>query len=89
MKNKQTFFKDLQGNVITPADLPDKKIRWTPNRKFILATAIRLEWLTLEEASDVYGLDKEELLQWRENFSRHGKKGLLSTKLQQTKRRPE
>jgi hypothetical protein len=56
--------------------------RWTIRRKAALLEAVRSGMLSLEKASQRYGLSLEELGTWERDFDRYGVYGLRATRLQ-------
>ena len=56
--------------------------RWTIRRKAALLEAVRSGMLSLEKASQRYGLSLEELRTWERDFDRYGVYGLRATRLQ-------
>ncbi len=71
------------GNPLTLEDLPPPDtVRWVIRRKAELVAAIRGGLLSLEDACERYQLSEEELESWADSLSRHGLRGLRSTRLQ-------
>ncbi len=60
--------------------LPHPKERWTPGRKELVVSAIRLGKLTLEDALKMYpNTGREEVLSWMARFERSGREGLKAS----------
>ncbi len=71
------------GQPLTLEDLPPSDtVRWVIRRKAELVAAIHGGLLSLEDACERYQLSEEELQSWVNSLSRHGLRGLRSTKLQ-------
>ena len=71
------------GKLLTLEDLPPSDtVRWVIRRKAEVVAAIRGGLLSLEAACERYQLSEEELESWANSLSRHGLRGLRSTKLQ-------
>ncbi len=72
------------GRPLTLADLPKPGItRWVTRRKAEIVAAVGGGLLTEEEALRRYDLSEEEFSGWRALYSKHGRKGLRTTRLQQ------
>ena len=72
------------GRPRTLADLPKPGItRWVTRRKAEIVAAVSGGLLSEEEALRRYDLSEEEFSGWRALYSRHGRKGLRTTRLQQ------
>jgi hypothetical protein len=71
------------GDEVTLETLPapGAGVRWVPRRKAELVAAVNGGLLTLEEACERYVLTEEEFRSWEGYLSRHGMKGLSTTKL--------
>ncbi len=68
---------------LTLEDLPPSDtVRWVIRRKAELVAAIRGGLLSLEDACERYQLSEEELQSWANSLSKHGVRGLRSTRLQ-------
>lgn len=79
--------KGPDGQVITLADLPAPNIsRWVTRRKAEVVAAVTGGLLTRKAACDRYNLTEEEFEGWEKLYSRHGAKGLRTTRLQQYRR---
>ena len=75
--------RDLQGNVITPVDLPSPTtVRWTPNKKCIVVRAVRGGLATLESILDRYNMTEREFLIWEQGLKDDGITGLKVTHYQ-------
>jgi hypothetical protein len=72
----------MQG-LLPPVDVK----RWTFRRKAAVVIAVAAGLLTRAQACRRYKLTEDELLSWEEAFEAHGLPGLLSTRLQQYRRR--
>lgn len=78
---------DLQGNVITPVDLPSPAtVRWTPNKKAIVVRAVRGGLISLQEALDRYGMIEREFLIWEQGLKDDGVGGLKVTHYQRRRK---
>jgi hypothetical protein len=75
------------GNPLSLKDLPpaDTK-RWVIRRKAELVAAVRGGLISLDEVCERYNLSVEEFRSWEETLSRHGIRGLRTTKLQDYRR---
>lgn len=84
---KLPIVRDLQGNVITPVDLPpsDTK-RWVANRKAIVVRAVRGGLISLEEALNRYGMKEREFLIWEQGLKDDGQVGLKVTHYQRRRK---
>lgn len=72
------------GRPLTLLDLPKPGItRWVTRRKAEVVAAVSGGLLTEEEALRRYDLSEEEFSCWRALYSKHGRKGLRTTRLQQ------
>jgi hypothetical protein len=79
--------RDLQGNVITPVDLPDPAtVRWTPNKKCIVVRAVRGGLITIEEVLSRYGMREREFLIWEKGLKEDGISGLKVTHYQRRRK---
>ena len=75
------------GQMLTLADLPSPNIsRWVTRRKAEVVAAVSGGLLTRKAACDRYSLSDEEFETWEKLYSRHGTKGLRTTRLQQYRR---
>lgn len=75
------------GQTLTLADLPSPNIsRWVTRRKAEVVAAVSGGLLTRKAACDRYNLSDEEYEAWEKLYSRHGAKGLRTTRLQQYRR---
>lgn len=84
---KQTSVKGPDGQKLTIADLPSPSIkRWVTRRKAEVVAAVSGGLLTREAACDRYSLSAEEYETWEKLYSRHGVKGLRTTRLQTYRR---
>ena len=81
--------RDLDGNILTLADLPPSNTtqRWVIKRKALVVCGVRGELLSLEDACRKYTLTVDEFQSWERDVDRFGLKGLRVTKLQQYRRR--
>ncbi len=72
------------GRPLTLEDLPKPGItRWVTRRKAEVVAAVSGGLLSEDEALSRYDLTEEEFAGWRNLYSRHGRKGLRTTRLQQ------
>ncbi len=72
------------GRPLTLADLPKPGItRWVTRRKAEVVAAVSGGLLSEEEALRRYDLSEEEFSGWRSLYSKHGRKGLRTTRVQQ------
>lgn len=72
------------GDLISGGSLPPENgARWVTSRKMQLIAAIHDGLLTIEEASQRYRLTLDELAEWQAMFTKHGKRGLRTTFIQQ------
>lgn len=72
------------GRPLTLEDLPKPGIsRWVTRRKAEVVAAVSGGLLSEREALDRYDLSEEEFAGWRQLYSKHGRKGLRTTRLQQ------
>lgn len=84
---KLTSVKGPDGQKLTIADLPSPNIkRWVTRRKAEVVAAVSGGLLTREAACDRYSLSSEEFEAWEKLYSRHGVKGLRTTRLQTYRR---
>ncbi|HVX90938.1 MAG TPA: DUF1153 domain-containing protein [Candidatus Paceibacterota bacterium] len=75
--------RDLNGNVITVADLPKPNTRrWTANRKAIVISAVRNGVITLEQVLARYSMTEREFRIWEQGFKSDGATGLKVTHYQ-------
>ena len=56
--------------------------RWSPRRKATLIAAVKCGALSIESASEMYGLTREEMLWWQTQVEEFGPQGLFVTKVQ-------
>lgn len=76
--------KGPDGRPLTLDDLPKPGIsRWVTRRKAEVVAAVSGGLLTEEEARDRYDLSEEEFEGWRKLYSKYGRKGLRTTRIQQ------
>lgn len=76
--------RDLQGNVITVADLPPgKTTRWTPNKKAIVVRAVRNGLIPLQNVLERYQMNEIEFKFWENGLQESGITGLKITKFQE------
>ncbi len=76
--------KGPDGNVLTLDDLPPPGItRWVTRRKAEVVAAVHGGLLSENEACRRYDLSEEEFAGWQRLYSKHGRKGLRATRLQQ------
>ncbi len=81
---RQTSVKGPDGRLITLADLPKPGItRWVTRRKAEVVAAVSGGLLSQTDACKRYDLSEEEFAGWRKLYSKHGRKGLRATRLQQ------
>ena len=81
---KENYVIGPDGSPLTVADLPDPKTRrWVIRRKAEVVAAVSGGLLSEEEALRRYDLSEEEFSGWRALYSKHGRKGLRTTRLQQ------
>jgi transposase-like protein len=66
------------GPPLPPADT----IRWSPRRKAQVAQAVIDGSLSNAEACGRYQLSQEEITEWIDGYSVHGKAGLYATRRQ-------
>ena len=84
---KLTSVKGPGGQMITLADLPSPGIsRWVTRRKAEVVAAVSGGLLSRSAACDRYNLTDEEFEGWEKLYSRHGVKGLRTTRLQKYRR---
>lgn len=75
--------RDMDGNVITLADLPASgESRWVPRRKAQVVAAVGGGLLSLDDACDRYALTVEEFLSWQTAMKKYGLPGLRATHAQ-------
>lgn|SRR5262249_5217734 len=71
------------GRWLTLADLPPPETkRWVIRRKAQVVAAVRGGLLSLEQACDLYKINREELLSWQYCIERYGMAGLRTTRVQ-------
>ncbi len=79
--------KGPEGQILTLSDLPAPGIsRWVTRRKAEVVAAVAGGLLTRKDACERYNLTEEEFEGWERLYSRHGSKGLRTTRLQQYRR---
>ena len=79
--------KGPDGQSLTLADLPSPNIsRWVTRRKAEVVAAVSGGLLSRKSACERYNLSDEEYETWEKLYSRHGAKGLRTTRLQQYRR---
>lgn len=84
---KPSSVKGPDGKSLTIADLPSPSIsRWVTRRKAEVVAAVSGGLLSRKAACDRYNLTDEEYEGWERLYSRHGAKGLRTTRLQQYRR---
>lgn len=84
---KPVSVKGPDGQYLTLADLPPPNIsRWVTRRKAEVVAAVSGGLLSREAACKRYNLSAEEFEGWQKLYTRHGKKGLRTTRLQQYRR---
>ncbi|MBR9833658.1 MAG: DUF1153 domain-containing protein [Alphaproteobacteria bacterium] len=72
------------GRKLTLDDLPKPGItRWVTRRKAEVVAAVTGGLLSKTDACKRYDLSEEEFAGWQKLYSRHGKKGLRATRIQQ------
>lgn len=72
------------GRKLTLDDLPKPGItRWVTRRKAEVVAAVSGGLLSKGDACQRYDLSEEEFAGWLKLYSRHGKKGLRATRIQQ------
>lgn len=87
MSKIPTIF-DLQGNVITIADLPKPNgVRWTANKKTIVVRAVQANLIQLEEVLKLYNMNENEFNFWVTSLASLGQNGLKVTHFQKNKRK--
>jgi len=75
------------GQPLTLDDLPPADtVRWVVRRKAELVAAIRGGLISVDEACARYQLSEEELESWAASLTKHGLRGLRSTRLQHYRR---
>ena len=80
----QMSVRGPDGRPITLEDLPKPGItRWVTRRKAEVVAAVSGGLLSQEDALRRYDLTEEEFAGWRVLYSKHGRKGLRTTRLQQ------
>ncbi|KCZ53459.1 DUF1153 domain-containing protein [Hyphomonas chukchiensis] len=82
-----TSVKGPDGQTLTLADLPSPGIsRWVTRRKAEVVAAVSGGLLSRKAACERYNLTDEEYEGWEKLYSRHGIKGLRTTRLQKYRR---
>lgn len=80
----QMSVKGPDGRPITLDDLPKPGItRWVTRRKAEVVAAVTGGLLSEDAACERYDLSEEEFAGWRQLYTKHGRKGLRATRLQQ------
>jgi len=80
----QLSVKGPDGRAITLDDLPPPGItRWVTRRKAEVVAAVTGGLLSEKDACKRYDLSEEEFAGWQRLYSKHGRKGLRATRLQQ------
>lgn len=80
----QMSVKGPDGRPLTIEDLPKPGItRWVTRRKAEIVAAVSGGLLTEDDACERYDLSEEEFEGWRKLYSKHGRKGLRTTRIQQ------
>jgi len=75
------------GRTLTLNDLPKPGVaRWVTRRKAEVVAAVEGGLLTMESALERWNLSEEEFAGWRNLYTRHGAKGLRTTRIQQYRR---
>ena len=75
------------GRVLTLKDLPKPGVsRWVTRRKAEVVAAVEGGLLSMDAALERWNLSEEEFSGWRKLYTRHGAKGLRTTRLQQYRR---
>lgn len=79
--------KGPDGQFLTLSDLPPPNItRWVTRRKAEVVAAVSGGLLSTKAACERYNLSSEEFEGWQKMYTRHGKKGLRATRVQQYRR---
>lgn len=79
--------KGPDGRTLTMKDLPSPGVtRWVTRRKAEVVAAVEGGLLSIEAALDRWNLSEEEFSGWRQLYTRHGAKGLRTTRIQQYRR---
>jgi len=79
--------KGPDGRVLTLNDLPKPGVsRWVTRRKAEVVAAVDGGLLSIDAALERWNLSEEEFSGWRKLYTRHGAKGLRTTRLQQYRR---
>jgi len=65
---------------------PIDTIRWVPNRKAMLVSAIKKDVLSFDDACIIYKITPEELGGWFAAVEKHGVVALRSTRIQEYRR---
>jgi len=75
------------GRALTLNDLPKPGVtRWVTRRKAEVVAAVEGGMLSMDAALERWNLSEEEFSGWRKLYTRHGSKGLRTTRLQQYRR---
>ena len=75
---------NLFDRPMTVSDLPPPNTkRWVIRRKAEVVSGVRKGLLSLEDACQRYTLSVEEFLSWEQMITRHGLRGLRTTRVQQ------
>ena len=79
--------KGPDGRVLALNDLPKPGVsRWVTRRKAEVVAAVDGGLLSIDAALERWNLSEEEFSGWRKLYTRHGAKGLRTTRLQQYRR---
>ena len=71
------------GTALTVNNLPPPgTVRWVVRRKAEIVAAVHGGLLSIEEVCERYSLSVEEFLSWEQLISRHGVRGLRTTRTQ-------
>jgi hypothetical protein len=82
----KTITRDMDGRIVTIADLPRADTRWTPRRKIIVIAAIEGGLITEEECAARYAISTEELALWKRRLYSIGQRALRVTHTQEYSR---
>jgi hypothetical protein len=84
VSHSRRFVTGPDGSPLSLADLPPVDTqRWVIRRKAIVVCAVRGGLLTIDEACERYRLSVDEFMSWQAMSTKHGMKGLRTTKLQE------
>ena len=71
------------GTIMTRADLPPEETRrWVASRKSAVVKGIAYGLIGEDEAMRMYGLSRDELMEWQSALKIHGEAALRATALQ-------